>query len=78
MRAFSAIFLAATASTFICSAIVLWVPYHKGDLLIWTGLAFPLLWSALAFYAYWPDDRRRPIVSLGGLCCITAAAVYFS
>lgn len=70
MRLLSAIVLALVTALSIISAVVAAFPVDMTYKLIWAGIAFPVLWALLIFFAYWSVRPALPVI----LCTILSAA----
>lgn len=75
MRLFSAVLLALVAALAVISAGVAAFPAETSHRLIWSGLAFPVLWPLFIFYAYWADKPARPAVLFLLLSLASTAAI---
>lgn len=75
MRLVSALVLAMLASILVPSAMTLYLPFDRGDLLIWTGLTIPLLWTIFVVFCYWPENKWHPFVSLGLIVVVAGGLV---
>lgn len=75
MRLLSATLLALITALSITSAVVAAFPMEMAYRLIWAGIAFPVLWTLLIFFAYWPERAARPAIFCLILSAVSIAAI---
>jgi len=73
MKLAGSLVLTLTATILGMGAIVSNAPGDMAAKLVWTGVAFPLVWPCLVFWIYWSG---RPLIPAGIIAATVVALVY--
>ncbi|MEM1113164.1 MAG: hypothetical protein AAGI11_14730 [Pseudomonadota bacterium] len=51
-------------------------PRAVTELMVWSGLATPVLWCLLMFYSDWDQSHYRPALVMGSVSVICVVSIY--
>ncbi|MEM8836470.1 MAG: hypothetical protein AAGE89_00125 [Pseudomonadota bacterium] len=77
LRLLCILIISAIATILLASAVIIHLPFDRGDTLIWSGLMVPIIWACLVVFAYWYDRAWRGFAVLGAVTAVSALLIVF-